>query len=215
VEHEGGRGHALHERPRVRGEVQLEERRGDVGVRRVPLVAAQRVDRLTVGPRHEQPGQHLRRERPVRPHEVDQRALRRDGDVRAGEVAPEEHELGDPLRRRARQAERREARARAGEDRGGLVPARVEDGRERTRLRLDRRHKGVIALRQPGAEAVVADDAMRARELLEEASGVRILPLLLEVGHPAAAEEQRRALARRRVGDPAPVELAEADLLLH
>ena len=56
---------------------------------------------------------------------------------------------------------------------------------------------------------------MRARELLEEAPCGGVVPLVLEVGHPPAPEEEERAVADRRVRDPPPVQLAEPDLLLH
>ena len=71
------------------------------------------------------------------------------------------------------------------------------------------------AIGEPDAQPVVAHDAVALCELLEEAPRERIGPLLLEVGDPAAAEDERRPLADRGVRDPMAVELAEADLLLH
>src|SRR6476660_8356853 len=50
------------------------------------------------------------------------------------------------------------------------------------------------------AAPVVADDAMRPRELFEEAARCGIVPLLLEVCHPPAAEEEHRAVADGGVG---------------
>ena len=46
VQHERRRRHRGQVGARVRGEIELEERRGDVGVRRVALVAAERLDLL-------------------------------------------------------------------------------------------------------------------------------------------------------------------------
>ena len=215
VQDEGRRLDVGEEFARVRRQIEVEERRRDLGRRRVPVVPAQRLDRVAVGPREHQPGQHLGRERPVRPDEVDQRAARRLRDVRPRDVAPEEDEFLHPLGREAREPGGRHAGARAGEQRDPALAARVEHRGEDTRLRLDGGRARRVPVRQAGSHAVVADDAMRTGEFLEEAPRVRIIPFLLEMRHPPSAEEQRRAFPDRRVRDPAAVELAEADLLLH
>ena len=68
---------------------------------------------------------------------------------------------------------------------------------------------------EPGPEPVVPDDPVGTGEALEEGARRRVLPVLLEVRHPATAEEQQRSLADARVRDPAPVELREAEILFH
>ncbi len=110
---------------------------------------------------------------------------------------------------------RRHPRARAREQGDGVGPARVEHRPERPRLRFNGRHPGALAVGEPGTEAVVADDPMAPREVLEEAARIGVLPLLLEVRDPAPAEQEGRSLADGGIRDAAPVERAEADVLLH
>ena len=89
------------------------------------------------------------------------------------------------------------------------------DGSERPAVELHRCRPRKRSVGEAGADPVVANDAMRACEVLEERTGLRLVPLLLEVGHEAAAEEEQRPLAGGGVRDPPAVELAEADVLLH
>ncbi len=199
----------------VRRQVELEERPCHVRRRRVALVPAHRLDRAAVRLGQDQAGEHLGRERPVRPHEVDDGAPRRLGHVRPRGIAPEEDEPLDALGRDARESGGCDAGAGAREERHAVPAARVDHGGERAHLRLDGRCAHPVPVREARAEPVVAHDPMRPGELLEEHPGVRILPLFLEVRHPAPAEEQRRALTDGRVCDPPAVELAEANLLLH
>ena len=215
VKHERRRRHAREERPGIGREVELEERGGDVGVRRVALVAAERLDLLAAPARHEQAGEHLRGEHPVHAREVDERASRRIGDVVARRVAAEEDDLAHALRRFGREPGGREPGARAREQRRRPVGARVEHRRELRGLGLGSRRPLERTVGEPCAEPVVADDPMRPGEALEERARIGVVPLLLEVRHPSAAEEQERPLADARVCDTAPVELAEADVLLH
>ena len=75
---------------------------------------------------------------------------------------------------------------------------------------------GQAAIGEPRADPVVAHDRVRPRELLVEATGERIVPLLLEVRHPLRAEDDRRAGADGRVRDARTTrELAEPDVLIH
>jgi ribosomal protein S18 acetylase RimI-like enzyme len=53
------------------------------------------------------------------------------------------------------------------------------------------------------------------RELLEEAPRARVIPLLLEMRHPARGEHDRWPLAQRRVGNTPAIELTEANVLFH
>ena len=89
------------------------------------------------------------------------------------------------------------------------------DGSERPAVELHRRRSRERSVGEACADPVVADDAMRDREVLVERAGLRLVPLLLEMSHEAAAEEEQRPLADGRVRDPLSVELAEADVLLH
>ena len=108
-----------------------------------------------------------------------------------------------------------EAGARAREHRRRPLRARVEHGGELRRLVLLGRGALEHAVGEPGPEPVVPDDPVGTGEALEEGARRRVLPVLLEVRHPATAEEQQRSLADARVRDPAPVELREAEVLLH
>jgi hypothetical protein len=72
VQHERRRRHRGQVGARVRGEIQLEETRGDVGVRRVALVAAERLDLLAPTARDEETGEHLRGQQPVHAREIDE-----------------------------------------------------------------------------------------------------------------------------------------------
>ena len=56
---------------------------------------------------------------------------------------------------------------------------------------------------------------MRARDLLVERALPRVVPLLFEVADPARAEDERRAFAVGRVGEPAALEVEEADVVVH
>ena len=215
MEHERRHRQRGEEWPEIGSEVELEERCGHVGVRRAALVPADRVDLRTVTARKEESGEHLRRERPVRPHEVDERAACGLRDVVARRIAAEEDQLPYTLRLVAAEERGREAGAGAGEEDGGLVSARVDHRSEGARFGVERRRRGQAPIREPDAEPVVADDAMVPCELLVEAPGARVVPLVLEMRHPAAAEDEQRPHAHGGVGDPAAVQLAEADLLLH
>ena len=75
-------------------------------------------------------------------------------------------------------------------------------------------HVVETTVREPDTKPVVAHDAVRLREILEEASRVGIRPVFLEVRKPPAPEQQHRPLADGRVGDPAAVQLGVADLLI-
>src|SRR4029077_20793088 len=67
---------------------------------------------------------------------------------------------------------------------------------------------------QAAAALVVADQGVVARHLLEPAAPHRALPVVLEVVQPVRRLEQRRPVARDRVGDAHAVgRSAEADLL--
>ena len=132
------------------------------------------------------------------------------------DVGAEEHELAHPLRAPARVVARwRGPRTSRRTAIAGSGPTAACTAASVRVFELDRRPAGSVAVREPGADPVVADDPMRGRELLEERARARIVPLLLEVRHPAAAEEEERALAHCRVRDPPAVELGEADVLLH
>ena len=215
MEDERGRRDPRQDGPGIRGEIELEEGGGDVGVGGMALVATERLDLVAGCTRDEEPGEHLRRQHPVDAREVDEGAAGRLRDVVARGVAAEEHDPVDPLGRAAREASRRQARAGAREQRRRALRAGVEHGLELLRLRLGRRGRCEGPLGQPRAEPVVADDAMRPRELFEEAARGEIVPLLLEMRHPPAAEEEHRAVAEGGVGDPTAVELAEPDVLFH
>ena len=81
MEHERGHRHAREKGPRVAVQLELEEGRREFGVGGMALVPAERSDLVAARVRDDQPGEHLRGERPVRPHEVDDRATRRVGQV--------------------------------------------------------------------------------------------------------------------------------------
>ena len=72
-----------------------------------------------------------------------------------------------------------------------------------------------MPLGETRTEPVVADDEVVLGELLVEAPRKRIVPLLLEVGDPLRAEDERRSLSDGGVGDPPAVELAEPNVLVH
>jgi hypothetical protein len=72
VEHERRRSQAREIRPGVGVELEREERGGDLGVRRAPLVPAEGGDLVAACVREDEPREHLRRKRPVDPYEVDQ-----------------------------------------------------------------------------------------------------------------------------------------------
>ena len=215
MEHERRHRHAREERPGVAVQLELEEGRGEFGVGGVALVPAERRDLVTARVRDDQPGEHLRGERPVRPHEVDDRATRRFGKVVPRDVAPEEHDLPHELRGASGEARRHDGRAREGEHGRRLVPARVDHRPEDARVELDRWRPGQLTSRESRTEPVVADDAVAPRELRVEVARARVVPLLLQVRHPLRAEHEQRPLAERRVRDAAAVDLAEPDVLLH
>ena len=81
----------------TRRQLELEERRRDLGFRRVTLVATQRGDLVPARTRHDEAGEHLRRQRPVDAHEVDERPPRRLREIIARDVAAEEDDLVHPL----------------------------------------------------------------------------------------------------------------------
>jgi hypothetical protein len=62
-------------------------------------------------------------------------------------------------------------------------------------LGRDRRRKGDVPVREPGAEPVVAHDEVVLREILVEAARARMIPLLLEMRHPLRTEDHWRPLA--------------------
>ena len=214
MQDERGRRHLRQELTLVRGQVELEERGRHVGLGRPALVGAERGDLVAARMRGEEAGEHLRREQPVRPDEVDQRVAGRVGDVIARRIAAEVDDFADPLGVIPREPRGGETGARAREDDRRLVAALVEDGAERPGLGLDRRRR-CVAVREADADAVVPDDAVRARERLEEASHLGQFPLILQMRDPACAEDEQRAFADGRVREAPPVELTEADLLLH
>ena len=187
VQHERRHRHLGQELPSVRGQIELEKLRSHTCVSRVPLVAAEGGDLVAAAMRNDEAGEHLRRERPVRANEVDERAARHVRDVVPSGVPAEEDDLAHELRVAARVARSGEAGARAGEHESRLHAHGVVDGRQRSHVELDR---GLVklAVGETGADPVVADDAVRGSELLEERPGARIVPLFLEVGHPTSAE---------------------------
>ena len=215
MEHECRRRHPRKDRACVLDEVELEERGSHVRLGGAALVAAERLDLLSAGSWNEQPCKHLRGEHPVGPHEVDERVARGRRDVVTRGVAAEEDEPVHTLGKLARKARCREAGARGREDRGPPAAAGLEHRRELTCLGLGRRRGGERAVGHARPEPVVAHDAMAAGKVLEERPSAGLLPFLLEVRHPPAAEQEQRALAHRRVGDPPSVQLAETDVLLH
>ncbi len=130
-------------------------------------------------------------------------------------VTAEEDDLANPVRPGAGKLSRREPGARAGEHRRRLTAAGVEHSRQLARLGLSCWRTGELAIGESCTDPVVAHDAVCATELLVEAPDARVVPLLLQMGHPSTAEEEQRPFAHRRVRDPPSVELAEADVLLH
>ena len=132
-----GHRHTREERPRTRRQLELEERRRDLGVGRVALVAAQRSDLVPARARHDEAREHLGGQRPVDAHEVDERPPRRLRQIVARDEASEEDDLLHPLRAAAaRLAVTTEAHEQANTVAG--TTARV-DGPEHGRLLLDGR----------------------------------------------------------------------------
>ncbi len=215
MHHERRHRHLREERARVGRQLELEERRRSARLRGVPQLLRDAVDLLAASVRDEEAGEHLRRESPVQARELDERSPRRVRDVLPRDVAREEHDLADEGGSRAREAHGRLARTRAREHDPGLSSGRLEHARQRPCLRLDRRRGRQLAIGEACADPVVAHDPMRAGEILEERACARLLPLLLEVRDPPRAEQEQRPFADRRVRDPAAVQLAETDVLLH
>jgi hypothetical protein len=135
--------------PRIREELELEERGRDVGIGGAALVTRERADLVAARVGNDQPGEHLGRERPVDPREVDERAARRLRQVVARYEAAEEHDTVDHFGRLAREPGGVDRRARAGEHRHGLPGARLDDGPERARVELDRCGRGKVAIESP------------------------------------------------------------------
>jgi hypothetical protein len=113
--------------------------------------------------------------------------------------------------------------ARGERDRGARAPGDPEQLElrepQRVRDRLDRLDLGlecrlvIAAIRESGAGPVVADDRAVAGEPLDERAELGEAPLELEVADPECRQQQRRAGADGRIGDPAIAGVAEADLL--
>ena len=144
--------------------------------------------------RDEEPGEHLRGERPVQPRELHQRATRDVRHVPPGHVAAEEDDLAYTLWRSAREARRREARARAREDRRRLFAARVEHGSECARLRL-RRRRG-----RRGLGRRVPRPAGRSGRRGAPARAPRRTPA--PAGPPTPPRDARPSVRRRRATAP-------------
>ena len=199
VENEGGGGHVREHCARVGREVVLERGRRHIGVRRESHVAAEGRDLDAARVWDEEPCQHLRRQRPVDADEVDDRATRCIRDVVPGRVAAEEDELAHPLGEVAREARHREPRAGAAEERGRPAAAGIED-------RPELPHVGHVVRATVGeadAEPVVAHDAVRLREILEEAARVRdptSPPRGARSSGPRRAASAPRRRSRRRSG---------------
>ncbi len=179
------------------------------------LVAAERLDLVAATARDEEAREHLGGQQPIHAREVDERTACRLGDVVAGGVAAEEDDLLNALGHLGREAGGGEAGTRACEERRWPVGARVQHGCELRGLVLRGGRALEHAVGEPDPEPVVPDDPVRTGETLEEAARRRVVPVLLEVRHPAPAEEQQRPFADARVREPAPVELREAEVLLH
>ncbi len=97
----------------------------------------------------------------------------------------------------------------------GLGAHRLVHRRKRAHVELHRGVRWQGSIREAGADPVVAHDPMGLGQVLEERARPRVIPLLLEVGDPAAAEEEQRPLSEDGVRDPSAVELAKADVLVH
>ncbi len=230
VQHEGRCRHRGQVGARVGGQVELEERRGDVRAGSMALSATQGLDLLPAAARHEQPREHLRSEGPVRGDEVDERPARRVRDVVTRGVPAEVDDLADTAGLGAREPRRGESRARAGEERDGLVAARGRDRGELGGLALGRRGAFERAVGEPGAEPVVADDAELAhlarhrredglRPVLRDELGHHRRPHLAPVRREGGILEQPdlrgappgelpEALVARRVGEPDGLDVA-------
>jgi hypothetical protein len=164
--------------------------------------------------RVEEAREHLGSEAPVETRELDEGRPHGVGNVVPRRVAAEVDDLLDLERVADRELGRGEAAARRREDR--RAPADGVDYRlELTALRRDRRPRGELARAEAAADPVEADDAVARSELEVERPLVVVLPLLLEVRHPAWSDDDRRPVAERRVGEPPPLEVQVPDLLLH
>ena len=129
-------------------------------------------------------------------------------------VAAEEDELVDPLGRVAANRDVARPAQEQAKTSAGWSPLLAEHGAERARLGLDRRRRREPPVGEPDAEAVVAHDAVPARELLVEARkrGSSHSSSRCETQRPRtrAAGPRRSSRTRsggrraRRSGSPAP-----------
>ena len=214
MEHERGHGDVREDRAQVGGQVELEEDRRRLGRGRLALDARVLLHLVAARVRIEEAREHLRSEAPVDPRELDERLAHRIGNVVARGVGSEVDELLDLERVAHGELGGGEAAAAAGED-GGAAADGVDHRFELAALGLDRRPRLEQPIAEPAAEPVETDDAVRARKLGVERPLVFVVPLLLKVRDPARTDDDRRAVAVRRVGEPSPLEIEVADLLLH
>jgi hypothetical protein len=91
----------------------------------------------------------------------------------------------------------------------------VEQLVEQRNVLLDRERDPDVAVRQPGAEPVIADDGVALGERRDESPVAVVLPENLLVADPPGGKDERRPVADRGVGDPSRRRGAEADLVVH
>jgi hypothetical protein len=214
VEHQGRDADLRRDLAQVGVQVEVDEQRGRLGRRRLPLHARVLLDLLAARVRVEQAREHLCGKAPVDPGELDERRAHRLGDVAAAGIAAEVDDPLDLERVAHREHRSRVTAAARGEDRGPAADG-VDHRLELAALRLDRRARLQQPVAETAAEAVEADDPVGAGELEIEGALGGVRPLLFEVRDPARADHERRALAVRRVREPATVEDEVPDLLLH
>ena len=157
-------------------------------------------------------GEHARAGAPVRAHGRQDRLAQRRGRGVGAVGEPADHR--ERLDLTACGVRGRHAGA-PGDPEQRHRPAVADHGLQRAQLGLDVGPLGADAVGQPGAQPVVADHRAIRGQRRDERAVLREGPLELEVAAPVRGQHERRPFADGGERDPAPVDLAEPDLLVH
>ena len=183
--------------------VDLQQPGGHGGRGARPLEPGERRHVLGRGIGDEGPGQRLQPQAPVRPHQRHDRLPDLGGrQIPAAGAHPVQHERLDPVRvpRRDRGGELTSLRGPEQAETAGAH--RVGHRQRRGHLPVERQVDPVpVGQAAPGL--VIADHGEPLGQALDEGAEGEQLQLPAQVGDPARIAQQRRAGARRRVGDPA------------
>ena len=188
---------------------------GPLGARGLALELDELLALRRGGAGDEDVGEGARAEAPVLAHQADDRlAGALVGDLRPRRVAPVDGEQPHPLRVGGCVGDADRGAGGAREEVHRATARGLDHGGERRHFVVEISARRWAIGGETGARRVVADHGPVAAKRLDVGAEARVAPVQLQVAHPEAGEDQRRAGSAARPGDPAPSRGGEADRLL-